>query len=165
MPASPYDATKIGSHSSKSPLNGLTFYTTQNAGRKYNPSVIYKLTMNYPGFTAANAGRKLNVGHSQFSHYAYDDVFGYAHAVYQSDGKIVGQVTDGVSPIPGVYVRVYYRKTGILLGQTLTNATGNFTLFGVSRSKIGQYFVVAFDPAGGPTLNAQIFDYLTPVQV
>lgn len=70
---------------------------------------------------------------------------------------VSGQVQEAGTPVPGKNVYLYNALTGSLIGSTISDASGNFSInaMGVSAT-----FVVALD---GPTYNALIYDNVVPV--
>lgn len=58
-------------------------------------------------------------------------------------------------------VRAYRRDNGELLGSTTSSpADGSYT---IALGYTGEVYVIAFDAAGAPVLNASILDYVVPV--
>lgn len=81
-------------------------------------------------------------------------------------GVVTGSVTDSASSSAVRLVRAYRRDTGEFVGEALSNESGAFS---ISTSSLTNHFVVCHDassspPAGG-SLNALIFDDVTPIQV
>lgn len=73
--------------------------------------------------------------------------------------KISGVVQEQGALVDGRTVRVYSRATGELLGTAVTAGGGAYS---IPVGYTDQVFVVAFDAAGAPDLNAAILDKLTP---
>ncbi len=73
------------------------------------------------------------------------------------NGILSGVVTIGGAPTPNTVVRAYFRDTGVLIGETRTDATGSFTFANLDPA--GLYYVIALDDiTAGPAYNAQIRD-------
>lgn len=77
-------------------------------------------------------------------------------------GEVRGTVLSGSTPVSGVRVDLYHRNTAMCIGTTTTNAFGEF-VFQTLPTITESLFAIAFDPDGGDTYNALIFDKLTPV--
>ncbi len=82
-------------------------------------------------------------------------------------GVLSGTVQRLGTPIANAWVSLYYRKTGVLIGRTISASDGTFTfgpsvipLVGLNKS-VSDYFILVNDPQD--SLNAVIFDLLTPV--
>jgi hypothetical protein len=88
---------------------------------------------------------------------------GVASLSTDSTGSLSGVVEEAATPLSRCMVRVYYRPTGTLIRSAVTEADGSFELPGLNPGDVQNYFVVAFDPAGGTQYNALIFDRLTAV--
>lgn len=83
----------------------------------------------------------------------------FKYKVYTSsllNQKISGTVKENGSVAPGKAVYLYDSKTGELLGEAISDASGNFSIPSMGRSKV---YAVALDP----TFQALVFDQLTPV--
>lgn len=78
-------------------------------------------------------------------------------------GVLSGVVNDSAVPVPRCMVRLYYRPTGVLIRSAFTDAAGAFVFTALDPTDMQNYFVIAFDPAGGTQYNAIIFDRLTAV--
>jgi|GEM_PF-3900234 len=77
-------------------------------------------------------------------------------------GQLSGVVKQAGTPVSGRWVRLYYRKTGGLIGSVQSGVNGEFSFGGLDPG--AQYFVIAFDDLNqAPDFNAVIFDLLTPV--
>jgi hypothetical protein len=80
-------------------------------------------------------------------------------------GAIIGKVSEnGGGAVSGAVVRLYLRSTGALLASTTTNSVGYYWFTALDHTDTANFFVVAFDPAGGTQYNAEILDLLTPVE-
>lgn len=84
---------------------------------------------------------------------------GQWHNEFSGPYRVTGTVTElGVA---GRYkVRLHHRKTGQLIKQTTSSATGAYTFSYLAYSQNG-YYVIAFDHGNNP-LNAAIADFVTP---
>ena len=75
--------------------------------------------------------------------------------------SVAGNVREDNVARPGYIVRMFRRDNGALLAETKTDSLGNFTLTTVAYS--GLVSVVAYDELGITSLNALIYDQVTPV--
>ena len=91
-------------------------------------------------------------------------VFGEASSLIHLDnsGYIAGTVANNTDWLNGVRVDLYHKPSGTRIGSTVTYSYGDFVFAELVRIPEG-FFAVAFDPAGGESFNALIFDRLTPV--
>lgn len=85
------------------------------------------------------------------------------------DGFIDGTVEDPPgSPVgAGVAIMVHWRKTGLLIARTETDANGYFSVPYLDPTvpadpQDGKYYVVCLDPTGGTLHNALIADRAVP---
>lgn len=74
---------------------------------------------------------------------------------------LAGKVQENGVDLPGKTVRLYDRATGELLGETITDALGNYR-FGNPLWQDSKYYVIAFDDLNAPILQAVIHDALIP---
>ena len=75
---------------------------------------------------------------------------------------VSGIVTEEGVPVAAT-VRVYLRSTGAFIDEVVSNAvTGEYTICEIASA--AEVFVIAFDPAGGKSFNAEIFDKVIPVE-
>jgi len=79
----------------------------------------------------------------------------------RSAGTIGAFVRDAGQPVPGAYVRLHSRISGVVVGGGLTDASGFISFSGLNPD-INDYYAVAFDPDGGEVYNALIFDRIQP---
>ena len=79
------------------------------------------------------------------------------------NGQLSGTVTKAGVPVQRAVVRCYYRLTGLLVSQALTDASGAWTIKGLDTADTAGYYTVAMDPPGGATFNSIIYDRVTPV--
>ena len=79
-----------------------------------------------------------------------------------NSGEIRGTVLEGANPVAGARVDLYHRLTRTHIDTQTTDAAGGFAFSYLVRSPEA-FFAVAFDPEGGDSYNALIFDRLTPV--
>lgn len=81
-------------------------------------------------------------------------------------GRVSGVVTDSSNATAIKLVRLYRRDTGALVGETLSDSSGAFQ---IDSDSTNPHFVVCHDasnqPPTGGTLNALIFDSVTPVSL
>ncbi len=91
-------------------------------------------------------------------------VFGEVKVLIYLDnsGEIRGTVLEGANPVAGARVDLYHRLTRTPIDTQTTDAAGGFAFSYLVRSPEA-FFAVAFDPEGGDSYNALIFDRLTPV--
>ena len=80
-----------------------------------------------------------------------------------SNGIISGQVVKDSTPVPYVIVRLYYRVTGQLINETITNANGEFEFVGYNATT-NNYFVIA--SIDHPQIfSIKGFDKVTPAAI
>ncbi|MGL6290144.1 MAG: hypothetical protein ACRC2H_05615 [Silanimonas sp.] len=108
-----------------------------------------------------NSGWSLR-GAERFGRFAPQDMVSTDGGLRQrSTGTIGAFVRDAGQPVPGAYVRLHSRISGIVVGGGLTNGSG-FVSFNGLNPDINDYYAVAFDPDGGEVYNALIFDRIQP---
>jgi len=88
---------------------------------------------------------------------------GSTNPALPNGGTISGGVTEMGVPLLRCTVRLYFRPTGAFIKSTLTDASGAYSFPGLDPAEVGNFCAVVFDPAGGASYNALIFDKLTPV--
>lgn len=76
--------------------------------------------------------------------------------------NIEGNVQRKGSAIPNALLRLYDRKTGLLIGETRSNGVGEYR-FDTRLNADDKYYVIAFDDMEAPELQAVILDYLIPI--
>ncbi len=74
---------------------------------------------------------------------------------------IAGKVQEDGIDLPGKTVRLYDRTSGELIGETITDALGNYR-FPNPLWQDSKYYVIAFDDLNSPILQAVIHDALIP---
>lgn len=77
-------------------------------------------------------------------------------------GSLSGSVQEAGAAVPNCVVRAYERKTGLMVAETRSDSSGDFTIAGLSKGS-NNYYVIALDPEGGAIYNALIFDRVTPL--
>ena len=85
---------------------------------------------------------------------------------YLSDvslGYFTGVVTENTNPVAYAAVVVFDRATCKPLARVMTNSSGVFTTPSIFDKTAADFFAVAFDPAGGVSYNAIIYDKLQAV--
>lgn len=78
-------------------------------------------------------------------------------------GYFTGIVTENGAPVPYAVVVVFDRAVYKPLARVLTNSSGEFTTPSIFDKTAADFFAVAFDPAGGVSYNAIIYDKLQAV--
>ncbi len=73
-------------------------------------------------------------------------------------GRLDGYVQEAGVPLSRAMVRCFHRDSGLMVGQTFSDAAGYFSFLGLDVSCRDGYFLMAFDPRGGATYNALVFD-------
>lgn len=73
---------------------------------------------------------------------------------------LAGEVQEDSVGVEGRLVRVYNRRTGELVGEARTNATGDFVIPAIDPTL--PHFIVAFDDDVAPDYNAKIYDNVIP---
>ncbi len=76
---------------------------------------------------------------------------------------IKGKVQENGIDLPGKTVRLYDRDGGELIGETITDALGNYR-FPNPLWQDQKYYVIAFDALSNPILQAVIHDALIPFE-
>jgi hypothetical protein len=80
-----------------------------------------------------------------------------------TQGSLTVNVKDTGANLFRCKVALYYRDTGALVANGLTDVSGNCTFYGLDTTDTGAYMAVAFDPDGGTSYNAAVYDKLTAV--
>lgn len=87
----------------------------------------------------------------------FSDTFEDRYKFAMCSGKISGIVKVEGAPIAGCTVRLYYRKNGLYVAQTETDAVGYYEFLFLDVGS--QFTVIAFQD----TWNAVVLDSITPI--
>lgn len=77
-------------------------------------------------------------------------------------GEIEVIVQEAGQPVRNAKVHIHKRSDGRLVARGFTDAAGLVTFTQLNQSS-ADYYVVAFDPDGGTSYNALIYDRVTPI--
>lgn len=90
---------------------------------------------------------------------------GIVHFLQYSSGagvkKLSGTVAGNQTDFTQVIVRAYRKSSGRMAGEVRPKANGAFSV--EVDGDPNEFFIIAFDPAGGEDFNAIIFDKVTTV--
>lgn len=89
----------------------------------------------------------------------------FSNSVISQFYHIKGTVSEGGTIRAGVLMRLYDRNTGDLMGETYSDASGNWIFNSVFLEISKKYYVVAFDDETLPIKQAEIHDFLIPIAV
>jgi hypothetical protein len=121
---------------------------------------IYRL----PVWLATNAVRSGTVNRSVTPYkryFAYP--LGASFTAEVVDGSMSGTVTENGLPVANAVVMAFERFNGLCVARVYSKADGTFVLPTVFTKSDRHYFVVAFDPEGGVSYNALVYDKIQAV--
>ena len=78
-------------------------------------------------------------------------------------GSFTGAVTENAIPVENAVVVIFERGSYKARARVTTNSVGVFTTPAIFDKTAADYFAVAFDPPGGVSYNAIIYDKLQAV--
>lgn len=128
-----------------------------------NTAYIRKLSVYAATNAAATGARTSLVASGSWLVYTRGALASGSYIINPTLGYIAGTVTELTVPVANAMVVAYDRRSLLPVAKTFSNADGTFQFKSIFDVAYRDYFVVAFDPEGGTSYNALIYDKVQAV--